>query len=293
MARARKTKPDGAEQIQAHEGNPSATYRAPNARTVAITNQKGGVGKSTTTLNLGAALVELGKRVLIVDLDPQGNSTSGLGIPKSALKRCIYDVLREEASIKEVVVAKDGLDVVPATLRLAGVEVELVTAMARETRLAKAIEAVSGQYDFVLIDCPPSLGLLTMNGLTAANEVLVPIQCEFYALEGVTQLQSIIDLVKKHTNPKLVISGVLLTLHDPRLNLSEQVAAEIRGHFGSLVFQSVIPRNVKLAEAPSFGQTICQYDSRSKGAVAYLQLAKEVINEKTSTRSRSVGATVG
>ena len=178
-------------------------------------------------------------------------------------------------------------------MRLAGVEVELVSAMARETRLAKAIEAVSGQYDFVLIDCPPSLGLLTMNGLTAANEVLVPIQCEFYALEGVTQLQSIIDLVKKHTNPKLVISGVLLTLHDPRLNLSEQVAAEIRGHFGSLVFQSVIPRNVKLAEAPSFGQTIFKYDSRSKGAVAYLQLAKEVINEKTSTRSRSVGATVG
>ncbi len=262
-------------------------------RTIAITNQKGGVGKSTTTLNLGAALVQLGKRVLIIDLDPQGNSTSGLGIPKAGLKRCIYDVLREEATIKDVLVSQDGLDVVPATLRLAGVEVELVSAMARETRLARAINAVSNAYDFVLVDCPPSLGLLTMNGLTAANEVLVPIQCEFYALEGVTQLQSIIDLVKKHTNPKLVISGVLLTLHDPRLNLSEQVAAEIRAHFGPLVFQSVIPRNVKLAEAPSFGQTIFQYDSRSKGAVAYLQLAKEVIHEKTSTRSRSVSATIG
>ena len=263
------------------------------ARILAITNQKGGVGKSTTAINLGAGLALEGRRVLIVDLDPQGNTTSGLGLQKGKLARCIYDVLQAGCPISEVSHLIGSLHVVPATLRLAGVEIELVSAISREFRLRKSLDEVREEYDFVLIDCPPSLGLLTMNALTAADGVLVPIQCEFYALEGITQLQSVIELVRKHTNPGLAITGVLLTMHDPRLNLCEQVAGEIREHFKERVYQAAIPRNVKLAEAPSFGQSVFDYDPKSRGAVAYRLLAKEVLNEKASTGTRPVGLTVG
>ena len=264
------------------------------ARILAITNQKGGVGKSTTTINLGTALALAGQRVLLVDLDPQGNTTSGLGMTKGKLHCCIYDVLQDSASLSEVRCrVRDRLDLVPATLRLAGVEIELVSAISRETRLRRHLEAARPDYDFILIDCPPSLGLLTVNALTAADGVLVPIQCEFYALEGITQLQSVIELVRQHTNPGLAISGLVLTMYDPRLNLSEQVAAEIRQHFGSRVYAAAIPRNVKLAEAPSFGQSVFDYDAKSKGAVAYRELAREVLHEETSLRQRSVGAAVG
>ena len=265
------------------------------ATVLAVTNQKGGVGKSTTTINLGAALAEAGKRVLLVDVDPQGNTTSGLGIEKARLRGCIYDVLKGELKIGEVVTSTSlpNLFVVPATLRLAGVEVELVSALSRETRLQRALWDVANRYDFVLIDCPPSLGILTMNALAAAEGVLVPIQCEFYALEGISQLHSVIDLVRSHLNPELCVRGVLLTMYDPRLNLCEQVAQEIRNHFGQRVYQTNIPRNVKLAEAPSFGKSVLEYDGRSRGAQAYRDLAVEVLHEEESLRQRFIGALIG
>ena len=249
------------------------------ATIIAITNQKGGVGKTTTAINLGAALAKLGKRVLLADVDPQGNSTSGLGIDKIKLDRCIYDILVNDAEPGAVVVStsQENLSVLPATLRLAGAEIELVSAMAREQRLAKAFEVLGSQFDYILIDCPPSLGLLTVNALTAAQKVLVPIQCEFYALEGLSQLLRVVDMVRSHLNKDLAIGGVLLTLYDSRLNLSVQVAEDIKNHFGSLVFNTFIPRNVKLAEAPSFGQSALEYEPLSKGASAYQELAKEVI----------------
>lgn len=265
------------------------------SRILAITNQKGGVGKSTTAINLGAALAEKGRRVLLVDIDPQGNCTSGLGIQKSELNHCIYDVLRGDLPLEEVTVdtTVKRLTIVPATLRLAGAEIELVSAVSRENRLARALAPVASRYDYVLLDCPPSLGLLTLNALTAASGVLVPIQCEFYALEGISQLLEVVEVVRSHLNPALSISGVVLTLFDSRLNLSEQVAEEVRGHFGSLVYKSVIPRNVKLAEAPSFGQSVLEYDPRSRGSQAYKDLAREVISrEKASSRKRPVGASV-
>lgn len=265
------------------------------ATCLAITNQKGGVGKSTTAINLGAALALEDRRVLVVDIDPQGNTTSGLGLCKPELTLCVYDVLRGEARIDEVALPTkmEGLSVVPATLSLAGAEVELISAVSRETRLRKALEPVRRDYDFILIDCPPSLSVLTMNALTAADGVLVPIQAEFYALEGISQLLSVVELVRNHLNPDLELSGVLLTMHDGRLNLCEQVAEEVRQHFGERVYNAVIPRNVKLAEAPSYGQTVFEYDPRSRGAQAYLDLAMEVCNGQTSSRSRSVGAAVG
>lgn len=248
-------------------------------RIIAVINQKGGVGKSTTAINLAAALGENGKQVLLVDLDPQGNSSSGLGIEKTLVKNCIYDVLLNDVSIEEAIIPDiyPDLDIVPATINLAGAEVELVSEMARENRLKEAAGAVRGKYDYILIDCPPSLGLLTINALVAADKLLIPIQCEFYALEGVTKLLESMKRVKTRLNPTLDIFGVLLTMYDNRTTLSKQVVEEVQGYFGKLVFNTLIPRTVKLSEAPSFGMPITEYDPHGKGAICYQELAKEVI----------------
>ena len=249
------------------------------ARCLAVVNQKGGVGKSTTAVNLGACLGELGKRVLLVDIDPQGNASSGVGVEKNDVQGCMYDVLIEGRSMEEVIqpTAISGLDVAPATLELAGAEIELVSAMSREYRLKGALEVVQDDYDYILIDAPPSLGLLTINALSAATAALVPIQCEYYALEGVSQLMSTVRLVKDHLNPSLEIGGVLMTMYDARTNLSQQVVEEVRRYFGDKVFQTIIPRNVRLSEAPSHGQPITLYDGHCRGAQAYRDLARELI----------------
>lgn len=248
-------------------------------KVMAIINQKGGVGKSTTAINLSAALGELGKQVLLVDLDPQGNSSSGLGIEKSQVHNCVYDVLLNDVAIEDVIIPNvgEGLDLVPATINLAGAEVELVSEMARENRLKDAVGSLRGKYDYVFIDCPPSLGLLTVNALVAADKLLIPIQCEFYALEGVTKLLDSMKRVKTRLNPTLDIFGVLLTMYDGRTTLSRQVVEEVRSYFGKTVFTTLIPRTVKLSEAPSFGQPITQYDPSGKGAQSYVNLAKEVV----------------
>lgn len=246
---------------------------------LAIINQKGGVGKSTTAINLSAALGAMNKQVLLVDLDPQGNSSSGLGIEKSTISNCIYDVLLNDVPLEEVIIPDvcNGLDIAPATINLAGAEVELVSEMARENRLKDAVGSMRGKYDFIVIDCPPSLGLLTVNALVAADKLLIPIQCEFYALEGVTKLLDSMKRVKTRLNPTLDIYGVLLTMYDNRTLLSKQVVDEVRGYFGRTVFNTMIPRTVKLSEAPSFGQPITEYDPKGKGSIAYIELAKEVI----------------
>ena len=248
-------------------------------KVMAIINQKGGVGKSTTAINLSAALGELGKQVLLVDLDPQGNSSSGLGIEKSQVHNCVYDVLLNDVAIEDVIIPDvgEGLDLVPATINLAGAEVELVSEMARENRLKDAVGSLRGKYDYVFIDCPPSLGLLTVNALVAADKLLIPIQCEFYALDGVTKLLDSMKRVKTRLNPTLDIFGVLLTMYDGRTTLSRQVVEEVRSYFGKTVFTTLIPRTVKLSEAPSFGQPITQYDPSGKGAQSYVNLAKEVV----------------
>ena len=248
-------------------------------KVMAIINQKGGVGKSTTAINLSAALGELGKQVLLVDLDPQRNSSSGLGIEKSQVHNCVYDVLLNDVAIEDVIIPDvgEGLDLVPATINLAGAEVELVSEMARENRLKDAVGSLRGKYDYVFIDCPPSLGLLTVNALVAADKLLIPIQCEFYALEGVTKLLDSMKRVKTRLNPTLDIFGVLLTMYDGRTTLSRQVVEEVRSYFGKTVFTTLIPRTVKLSEAPSFGQPITQYDPSGKGAQSYVNLAKEVV----------------
>lgn len=266
--------------LRTYKDKKPVTHVVGQTKVIAIINQKGGVGKSTTAINLAAALGEMNKQVLLVDLDPQGNSSSGLGIEKSLIENCIYDVLLNDVPIEEVIIPDvcEGLDLAPATINLAGAEVELVSEMARENRLKDAVGSLRGKYDFVLIDCPPSLGLLTVNALVAADKLLIPIQCEFYALEGVTKLLDSMKRVKTRLNPTLDIYGVLLTMFDNRTLLSKQVVDEVRGYFGKLVFNTTIPRTVKLSEAPSFGQPITQYDPRGKGSIAYIELAKEVIS---------------
>jgi chromosome partitioning protein len=250
----------------------------PLPRVIALANQKGGVGKTTTAVNLGACLAELGYRTLIVDLDPQGNATTGLGIDPRSIETSMYDVLLHGAALDDCIEASSvrNLFVAPANLDLAGAEIELVPAFSRETRLREAIDSVIEDFDYVLIDCPPSLGLLTVNGLAAAKEVMVPIQCEYYALEGLGQLLRNVDLVQKRLNPELELSGIILVMYDARTKLSDQVASEVREHFGNTVFRQVVPRTVRLSEAPSFGQPIIAFDPASRGAIAYRELAKEV-----------------
>jgi chromosome partitioning protein len=249
-------------------------------RVIAIANQKGGVGKTTTTVNLGAALAEIGYRVLVIDLDPQGNATTGLGIDARNFELSMYDVIMRDQSLEDCIepTSVKNLFVAPATIDLAGIEIELVPAFSREMKLKRAIDTVVDDFDFILIDCPPSLGLITVNGLAAAGEVMVPIQCEYYALEGLSQLLRNVNLVSSNLNESLEVTTIVLTMFDARTRLSIEVANEVRLHFADRVCKSVIPRTVRLSEAPSFGQPITVFDPTSRGAVAYRELAKEVSN---------------
>lgn len=249
-------------------------------RVISIANQKGGVGKTTTSVNLGASLAETGARVLVVDLDPQGNATTGLGIQHRDLEGSVYDVIINDKSLDDCTepTSVRNLFVVPATIDLAGAEIELVPAFSREMKLKRAISEIRDQYDYILIDCPPSLGLLTVNALAASDDVVVPIQCEYYALEGLGQLLRNVGLVKANLNQELEMRGIVLTMYDARTKLAEQVESEVREHFGTKVYRTVIPRTVRLSEAPSFGQPITTFDPTSRGAIAYRELAKEVRN---------------
>lgn len=248
-------------------------------RIIAIANQKGGVGKTTTSVNLSACLAYLGKKVLLIDTDPQGNTTSGVGINKGEIQSCIYDVLIDDEDVYNVVQESkvENLYVVPATISLAGAEIELVSTISREVRLKHALQEIKADYDYLIIDCPPSLGLLTINALTASDAVIIPVQCEYYALEGLSQLLSTIRLVQKHLNHDLAIDGVLLTMLDARTNLGIQVIEEVKKYFQDKVYKSIIPRNVRLSEAPSHGEPIIIYDPKSRGSEVYLELAREVI----------------
>ena len=248
-------------------------------RSIAIFNQKGGVGKTTTSVNLSSCLASLGKSVLILDIDPQGNTTSGIGIDKSSLKYTMYDMLINDVSPNECIVntSQENLDIIPASVQLAGAEIELTTMNKRELMLKESIKSIDEKYDYIFIDCPPSLGLLSINALSAVDSVLIPIQCEYYALEGVSQLMDTIKRVRKGLNQDLEIEGVVLSMFDGRTNLSIQVVEEVKKYFKGKVYRTMIPRNVRLAEAPSYGQSIIEYDIKSKGAEAYLELAEEFI----------------
>src|SRR5690348_10435807 len=264
------------------------------AKTIAVANQKGGVGKTTTAVNLAAIIASWGNRVLLVDADPQGNATSGAGVQRGSFRRGLYHglVLDEPISSITLPTVVASLEVVPSNKDLAGAEIELVEVEQREFRLKRALAAVEPNYDYLIIDCPPSLGLLTLNALTAAKSLVVPIQCEYYALEGVTELFDTLARIRRLHNPGLMIEGLLLTMYDERTNLSAAVAADLRDFYGLQVFQTVIPRNVRLAEAPSYGKPIITYDAHSKGAEAYSQLAREIVYESKSTGSGSGGSAV-
>jgi chromosome partitioning protein len=285
----------GAAEVEGHESAPTpeadtpesidveaapvlGSFARPFPRVMAVANQKGGVGKTTTAVNLGAALAELGYRVLVIDLDPQGNATTGLGVNPRTLEVSVYDVILHGAALEDCIepTSLRNLFVVPATIDLAGAEIELVPAFSRELKLHRAIQDVDDPFDFTLIDCPPSLGLLTINGLAAATEVVVPIQCEYYALEGLGQLLRNVNLVQGNLNPRLEVSAIILTMYDARTKLADQVASEVRQHFGDKVCRNIVPRTVRLSEAPSFGQPIIVFDPSSRGALAYRELAKEV-----------------
>lgn len=259
------------------------------SRVIAIANQKGGVGKTTTAINLGASFAVAERKTLIIDMDPQGNATSGLGIDRASIDNSMYDVLVDRLPIDSATLSRihfPYLDLVPSDVDLVGAEVELVDQPDREKLLRRALESARDKYDFILVDCPPSLGLLTLNTLAAADSVLIPIQCEFYALQGLTQLLNTVTLVQQNLNPRLQIEGVLLTMYDQRLNLSRQVADEAKEYFGDKVYTMTIPRNVRLAEAPSFGKPIVVYDILSAGAQSYLALAQEIIARHGNNESR-------
>jgi len=259
-------------------------------RVLALANQKGGVGKTTTTINLATALAACGKRVLVVDLDPQGNASTGLGIGRDQRTVTSYDVLVNGATVTEATIptAVPGMALVPASLDLSGAEVELVDQSRREYRLAEALAGIRASYEYILIDCPPSLGLLTLNALVAADAVLVPLQCEFYALEGLSHLLQTIEQIKQALNPRLSIQGVVLTMYDKRNNLCELVATDVRGHFGAKVYETVIPRNVKVSEAPSHGKPVLLYDLRCAGSQAYIHLAREVLHRERQVIAEGV-----